>query len=236
MDHIYNRFCDFFAESVYFTSLANEKENSNETDLSSTFAKVAILSSVFALEAAANSILQSLNLSKTQFRKNDQLPILEKYKFFLFKAKPNLAFDDQSPAVTRIKELINFRHNQVHSKIDFQAFEEDADGHVVYPEIELSKQLKLPFRSMFIEPKHAISALQALDNFLDVYFIDWCQMSVQEVSLLLMHQSVHDGVGFPMSTPIYDRIDGFVDEFGLKLNFLNRRIFKVTFSRKKKTD
>lgn len=234
MDHRYNRFGEFFSESVCFTAQSEELEQQGDTALASSYAKTAILAAVFALEAVANELIHSLNLSVKKFEEIDYGGIRRKYAFFM-EQRGMTGFDEQGSEVSGLKDLVRFRNRQVHSKPDLETLDEDADGSLRYPQVESTPHLNIPYRSMFVEPKHAIAALKASDSFLEIFFLTWCGMSRKEATRYFLHHELHDGRSpFAMATPLFSRFESDFDRFQIGLRYIDRHHFNATFTRRAK--
>ena len=217
---------------MYFASLAIDFEEKMELDISAAFSKTAILSSVFALEAAVNALIDSLELSKSKADDVDHWGIIEKYRFYFERRKPGQKFNRSAEEVKVISDLVEFRHRQVHSKLDLQPLHEEPDGTYRYPQIETSPHLQIPFRPMFVESANALVALKAVDEFLERYLLDWCGMDTDEAMLFLLHQTcIPELPPFVMTTPVYKRVESEFTRFGLNLKYIDRKRFSVTMRR-----
>jgi hypothetical protein len=235
MEHTYNRFCDFFAEAVHFAVLSRHVEVEPKVDLESMYAKTAMLTAVFALEAAANCLIDTMDLSNPSRNDFDKLTILGKYHLYLLGHGKGSQFDRGSTAVQHVKDLIEFRNDQVHSRPDFQAVPANADGTFTYPDIKRTAHLKLPLRSFFVEPDHAAAAIVAVDAFLETYLLRWCGMSLDEAATFLFHR-MDTGVGPPhfMTTRLYKGIQDKFDELGISAKYMDRHLFTAWTGRRER--
>lgn len=108
-----NNFLLIFSDAVLLYEAAIACENS---DLNSALAKSSVLSVNYAIEAAANSFLQSINMTKGLQEKIDRLPTIDKFDFVLqWHTDHHLTAGDSE--VQAVKSLIKNRDAMVHPKV-----------------------------------------------------------------------------------------------------------------------
>ena len=223
---IFNRFLDFFAEAVYFADFAEGE--SVPAEIKATLIKTSILYGVFSLEAAANALIGSLSFLGKAESEFDRLPMLGKFELFYFSGSRKVDFDRGCNEVQAIYDLIKFRDEQVHSHLVHHFLKKDDDGHVRFPEVNRTNHLDLPLIPYFLESEHAVASLRAIDSFLEKFFLEWCDMSVAEITEHLFHRLVTaPTTAFPMTRPVASLVESAMDRMGLRLNFLDRHPFNA---------
>lgn len=187
-----NSFFKIFSDAIilYELSAVEQKEH-----IKTTLAKSSILSINYALEAAANSFLSSVELTPQLKDKIDRFSTLDKFDFTLTWHKgsslPRGAIQTQI-----IKELIDQRHALVHPKIKSTTENietKSSEGKYAYlhqfannPQPPKSK-----LSSISLDPKEytdidALIALKALVSFLNSYVNDWWGIDLKTSAILLM--------------------------------------------------
>src|SRR5438552_12091440 len=73
-------FADLFADSVW---LLRHAERATDDDIHGTLSRESLMASLFLLEAAANTCIESLDLVSAVFGEIDRLPVLAKYDIYL---------------------------------------------------------------------------------------------------------------------------------------------------------
>lgn len=108
-----NNFLLIFSDAVLLYEAAVACEN---PELNSALAKSSVLSVNYAIEAAANSFLQSIIMTKGLREKIDRLPTLDKFDFVLQWHTDHhlVAGDSETQAV---RNLIKNRDSMVHPKV-----------------------------------------------------------------------------------------------------------------------
>jgi len=113
-----NNFLLIFSDAVLLYEAAVACENS---DLNSALAKSSVLSVNYAIEAAANSFLKSIELTKTLRDKIDKFTTIEKFDFVL-QWHTNHHLDAGDSDVQAVKNLIKNRNSygpsEGHNKIN----------------------------------------------------------------------------------------------------------------------
>jgi len=183
---------------------------------------------VFSLEAAANALINSISFvgkGKSEF---DRLPILGKFALYYFSRSRKMDFDRGCNEVQAIDDLIKFRDDQVHSYLLHHFLEKDDKGQVRFPDINRTNHLDLPLVPYFLKSEDAAVSLKAIDSFLEKFFLEWCDMSVSEITEHLFHRLVTaPTTAFPMTRPVASLVESAMDRMGLRLNFLDRHPFNA---------
>ena len=226
---ILNRFTDFFGEAFFYYDAAKKAESAQHRI---TYLRSAILNCVFALEAAANSLIDDLQFAKEPEKPFDRLPILGKYHLFYLTNTGSNNFDYGCSEVQAMCELIKFRDAQVHSKLTRRDYELGAEGFLLAPAIKNSATLALPIRFPYaLQLEHGIGAMRSVDKFLGVFLLDWCGLDVKRSTLLMAHITQVGGMSpFPMSSIFFRTYRDAFREEGISLRFLDKRIFSANRS------
>lgn len=187
-----NSFFEIFSDAIILYELSAAEQNSH---IKTTLAKSSILSINYALEAAANSFLSSVEITPKLKGKIDRLSTLDKFDFTLQWHKetslPRGVIQTQI-----IKELIDQRHALVHPKIK-SATEiiETTPGEGSHAYLHQStgnpEPLKSKLSNISLEPeiyteKDAFIALKAFVSFLNGYVNDWWGIDLETSAFLLM--------------------------------------------------
>lgn len=188
-----NRFFEIFSDAVllYEISLSEYREPAK-----AALAKSSILSANYALEAAANSFISTVDMTTALKNQIDRFSTLDKFDFVLqWHKDDSLPRGDTKTQI--IKELIDRRNAAVHPKIE--SCSEDiattvGSGSVGY--VHQSKSGSDNSRSKLsrISTKapemytneDALVALKAVVNFLNSYVNDWWGIDLDTSALLLM--------------------------------------------------
>ena len=183
-----NHFLSIFADAVSLYDLSLNTENK---DLSSRLAKASILSVNYALEAAANSCLQSLELTEPMKDKIDRFSTIEKFDFVLqWHTSESLKRGDN--LVQKIRSLVKLRNDHVHPKvktISRKLKSEPFNEKISYKHTSIENDVHCRLDSVDIyKSSDALSALQYLVNFLNTFVMKWWGISL-EVSTQLFISS-----------------------------------------------
>lgn len=174
-----NNFLLIFSDAVLLYEAAVACEDS---DLNSALAKSSVLSVNYAIEAAANSFVQSVELSGSLREKIDKLSTIDKFDFVL-QWHTDHYLDAGDSDVQAVKNLIRNRNSMVHPKVITKSISVESevgqDGSIKHSAIQ-SK----PEKGRDIKPKllgsdaelytheDAKAALQVMTSFLNV-FVHW---------------------------------------------------------------
>lgn len=174
-----NNFLLIFSDAVRLYEAAEECVNA---DLNSVLAKSAVLSVNYAIEAAANSFLQSIKMTKVMQEKIDKFSTLDKFDFVLqWHTDHHLSAGDSD--VQAVKNLIKNRNSMVHPKVTTRSISVETevgnDGiikhSIVQPEPRKGKDLKpklLGDDPELYTHEDAKAALQVMTSFLNI-FVHW---------------------------------------------------------------
>ena len=174
-----NNFLLIFSDAVLLYEAAAACEN---TDLNSAMAKSAVLFVNYAIEAAANSFLESIELTKALREKIDKFTTIEKYDFVL-QWHTNHHLDAGDSDVQAVKNLIKNRNAMVHPKVVNRSIsvetETGEDGTVSHTAVNknLKKGTDPKSKLLSNDPelythKDAKAALQVMTSFLNA-FVHW---------------------------------------------------------------
>ena len=187
-----NRFFEIFSDAVllYEISLSECR-----VPAKAALAKSCILSVNYALEAAANSFLSTVEVTTALKNQIDRFSTLDKFDFVLqWHKDDSLPRGDTKTQI--IKELIDRRNAAVHPKIE--SCSEDiattvGSGSVGYVHQSKSGSENIPSKLSQISKapemytdEDALLALKAVVNFLNSYVNDWWGIDIDTSALLLM--------------------------------------------------
>lgn len=187
-----NTFFSIFSDAVLLYELASMEGNENTRN---TLAKSSILSVNYALEAAANSFLTSVEMNSKIKDKIDKFPTLDKFDFVLQWNRDE--FLPRGEIETQIvKKLIDQRNALVHPKVKTVKQEvatTKGDDKIAFFHNALISDFneKCKITKMSVHPdqysaEDALIALKALVNFLNKYVECWLKMEIENSALLLM--------------------------------------------------
>lgn len=175
----HNNFLMIFSDAVllYETAVALEDD-----DLKNVLAKSSILSVNYALEAAANAFLQSIEMTKTLQEKIDKLSTLDKFDFVL-QWHTNHYLHPGDSDVQAIRKLIKNRNAMVHPKVITKSTSVESnigkDGIIrhfeVQPEYKKGHDIKpklLGDDPALYTHEDAKAALKVMTSFLNI-FVHW---------------------------------------------------------------
>jgi len=178
-------FWELFWDSVWFARHISKKRKSLSAETESRFARAVIINAALCLECAANCCLDEL---AGKFSDDaDKLPPLSKLDvYLLFRGKKPLNRGDKY--VQPMAELIDLRNQHAHPKVH----KRKASFHnstLPYYMIENTTKVKQCLgvcndASMW-DSQAATRVLQALGDFLTLYFLEACGHNPQEVVQLL---------------------------------------------------
>jgi len=179
-------FMELFSSAVLFLQMSLE-ENENEN----LFARESLINCVFALEASANCLLDTLNLSKKFHDDLDKLTTINKFEFYLNTKFINAKIDRGNTIIQKVEELINIRNRFVHPKlvrINGDYIEGVVDGNnKIYKARRINKKTATNISTLSTDwmSFDAKSAVQIIVDFYVYYFIDICKYKLNHVSGIL---------------------------------------------------
>ena len=187
-----NGFFKIFSDAItlYEISAAESSEH-----IKTTIAKASILSTNYALEAAANSCLSSVDITKKLKDEIDRLSTIDKFDFILQwhnkKSLPRGVIQTQA-----IKELISQRNALVHPKINsiklnIKTKSGDVNYSYIHESIDESGTSKSKLSNISLDPdryteEDALIAVKVLVRFLNIYVNKWWGIDVEESANFLM--------------------------------------------------
>jgi uncharacterized protein YutE (UPF0331/DUF86 family) len=186
-----NNFFSILSDAVLLYDLAISETDEHTCRVLSTSS---ILSVNYALEAAANSFLKSVDLNSNINNKVDRFPTLDKFDFILQWHK-DISLPRGNNETYIVKKLIEMRNELVHPKIkkikcdviSSQGDDKFAHYHRVKDdEIEKCKITKISKKPSDYSPKDSLLALQALVNFLNIFVENWWGIDVKDSEALLL--------------------------------------------------
>ena len=176
-------FFDLLGDALFFAEQAEAvgRERFHEC---SRNARVSLLSSLTALECAANSLLERLRNGQGFRDDVDKLPFLSKFELFVGLSRQGAVLDRGRDEVQAIAELKKLRDFLVHPKRKAAPLH-DLGGGVLEQEWPMTPHLKISTWPKTWTDADAIIALRAITRFLNHFFLDLCAFSHHEVVNLL---------------------------------------------------
>jgi len=187
-----NSFFELFSDAItlYELSVAAQKMN-----IKRTLAKSSVLSINYAIEAAANSFLSSIEITQKLKDQIDRFSTLDKFDYILQWHK-DISLPRGSTQTQKIKELIVQRNALVHPKIKLftDTIEtKRSEGKIAYQHQSNSnsEKVKSNISGISIDPetytdKDAFIAIKALVDFLNSYVTDWWAIDLETSAILLL--------------------------------------------------
>lgn len=187
-----NNFFSIFSDAVLLYDLASSESNEH---VRRTLSTSSILSVNYALEAAANSFLKSVDINSKISAQVDRFSTLDKFDFILQWHKDiSLPRGDSETQI--VKKLIEQRNQLVHPKV--KVIKQDVvtspgDDAVAYyhkaddsDSSEKCKITKMSLNSSNYCPEDSLIALKSLVNFLNKLVENWWGIDVPTSEILLM--------------------------------------------------
>ncbi|MDR7090881.1 hypothetical protein [Cellvibrio fibrivorans] len=187
-----NTFFSIFSDAVLLYELA-----SSETDkyTQNTLAKSSILSVNYALEAAANSFITSIEITSKLKSNIDKFSTLDKFELVLqWHKDKSLPRGERETQI--IQKLIDQRNELVHPKV--KTVQQDVvtalgDESIAYyhKALQDNSNEKCKVTKMSLDPSQysaedALIAIKSLVNFLNKYIESWWEIDVESSAILLM--------------------------------------------------
>ena len=187
-----NSFFEIFSDAITLYELSSSEQKDH---IKNTLAKSSLLSINYALEAAANSFLSSIEITQKLKNQIDRFSTLDKFDFTLQWHKetslPRGVIQTQI-----IRELIDQRNSLVHPKIksiidDIDTTQGDYRPAYLHKSTSNSGSSKSKLSNISLDPEKytdedAFIALKALVNFLNIYVNDWWGIDLETSAILLM--------------------------------------------------
>lgn len=180
-----NNFLLIFSDAVLLYEAAVACADS---DLNSALAKSSVLSVNYALEAAANSFLQSIEMTGDLYKKIDKLSTLDKFDFVLqWNTNHHLAAGDSD--VQAVQNLIRKRNAMVHPKVTTRSISVETE---IEHDGTIKHSMKQPETKKGKDPKHKLlgedpelythedakAALIVMTSFLN-QFVHWWEVGFE---------------------------------------------------------
>lgn len=159
------------------------------------YARISVLSSALAIEAAANSCFERVSFPPAVLKKIERtLGTLDKFDMFSVALFQKSKFDRGCLATQRIGDLIDVRNDYVHPKITpRQAVHRDAAKGQISFECGIYDFLKIQKSPRGWSETTAKSVLTAVDEFLTYFFLKHAGMTAAEATAFLVPQTFIDG-------------------------------------------
>lgn len=219
-------FLSLFGDAIHFMLLAEQQSADNATE--GLFARSSIIHSAFALESAANCCLREHPYPPRLLEKCDALPLVEKFEFVVASIQNGMALHRGGKVVQIVEELVAIRNRYVHPKaksgsMNLEAFQE---GFVAFDGGK-HEMIGISRRPIQWNAADARKAVGAAIEFLDVFFVDWCQLSQERTEKLLVSSTSFDtellghgeGRGFGLMCDM--RIVELLSQAGLNPRFID---------------
>ena len=187
-----NTFFSIFSDAVLLYELASSECDKNTQN---TLSKSSIMSVNYALEAAANSFLTSVEITSKIKDKIDKFSTLDKLDFVLqWHKDESLPRGEKETQI--VKKLIDQRNSLLHPKVKTLKQEVSTvagnDGIAYYHKAlqddsnEKCKITKMALNSEYYSAEDSLIALKSLVNFLNIYVETWWGIDVESSAILLM--------------------------------------------------
>ena len=180
-DHVYDRSTKTLCEDSLH--LCFEAVHAQHEMASRALARASFSATTMFLEAAANAILEVLDISNQLLDKIDKFPVVQKFEFFA-QMKLGKKIDYSLHIVQGLSELFSVRNKYVHPKA--QALEwKEIDSNTLVGVSKESPTLKLPYVSTYFKAVHAIKSLRVCHAFCNYFLVDLCEMTPQESTAMI---------------------------------------------------
>ena len=163
--------------------LLEESKLSQARWLGRSCARASITNSALLLECAANSCLFSLGLPAKLQDELDKLPAISKLDYYLF-SKTGRHIDRGCRETELAADIVKLRDHVVHPKPKSGKLVEGIDTH--YVDYGTTKALGIPLDVLEWDHVAAHKVAAAAIGFLEKYFIEWCALSKNRVTTLLV--------------------------------------------------
>ena len=168
---------------VDITLLLEESKLSQARWLGRSCARASITSSALLLECAANSCLFSLGLPAKLQDELDKLPAISKLDYYLF-SKTGKHINRGCRETELAADIIKLRDHVVHPKPKPGKLVEGTEAP--YVDYGTTKALGIPFDVLEWDHVAAHKVGSAVVGFLEKYFVEWCALSKNRVTTLLI--------------------------------------------------
>ena len=211
-------------DAVHLLYLAHDVDIENDHDgYEFTYTRTSILNTLLLFECGANCCIDALNLPGAFEEDIDKLPFLSKYEFFLSRTNPDARFDRGCKQVQAVAELKAVRDSYVHPKVKKRKYSKVDD--LWSPDFGQTTLLKIPRNPSRWHSSHAVLALQAANDFFNLFFLSWCKFDKNTVCEILLSS---DPAGIPATASI--AIDGTeeltraVKDYSIDFRFIGKAL------------
>lgn len=207
---------------LYFAFDINQKDY--DDDVIRPLIRASVLNTILLLETSANCLIDALDLPNKFYNDIEKFPFLSKFEYFLERIKPEKTFDRGCQEVQAITELKSIRDFYVHPKVKKSKYERIGENmwDTYYGQ---TQQLQFPRDPSKWTREHAILALKSVNNFFNIYFIEWCNYKPDlVVDILLSSDKVN--LKNPVGAAI-DCVDGLnraVKDWGIDFQFIGKNV------------
>jgi hypothetical protein len=178
-------FEDMLYDSVYLLYFACDTDQEKYADnVISPFVRTSLINSILLIECAANCAIASLDLNTSYFNEIERLTSLGKFEFFLNNISRK-SIDRGSLEVQRIQELKSIRDYYVHPKVRKSVWEQ-VDTNLWVVDSGRTATLQISKNPREWEINDAIKALKSVNDFFNLYFLDWCNLHSDAVYDILI--------------------------------------------------
>lgn len=225
MEHYLRTFEAQLYDSVYLLYFAfDTKQGQYDDDVISPFIRSSVINSILLLESAANCSIDSLDLVGKYYDDIEKLPVLSKYEYFLSRIRPSKKFDRGCVQVQSVAELKSIRDFYVHPKVKKSKYKEVGEN-IWDADYGKTNQLQFPRDPGCWKHDHAILALKATNNFFNLFFLDWCELSCDAVVDLLLSSERAD-LKSPIGAAVdcVGGLDRAVQEWGIDFAYIGKSL------------
>lgn len=225
MKHYLRTFESLLYDAVYILYFSFDiNQDDYVDDMIGSFARASILNSILLLECGANCVIDALCLPRQYYKDIDKLPIFSKFEFFLDRMNKNQKFDRGCKEVQCIAELKDIRDSYVHPKVKQKAYEiisEDVwEANYGYTEM-----LKFPRDTGEWDRRHAILALKSVNDFYNMFFLDWCRLEANVVCNILLSSDKADmNAHVDCHIDVVGGLDRAAREWGIDFKFIGKQL------------
>lgn len=193
-----NRFFNIFTDAI---SLCEQSSINVNPKVRSTLARASILSTVTALEAAANSFIHHVELPSTLLDKVDRLSTIKKFDLIL-EIYAERKLPRGTIQVQGIEELINLRNSLVHPKVtkevvNYSTSYSNGFKHHTQSDIKSPtySHTGIPKNSDKIEHNHALKSLKIFVEFMNFFILELWGISKDTSAIYLFDTWDGNSVG-----------------------------------------
>ena len=222
-DHYLRTFEDLLYDSVYLLYFSFDTNQDNyKDDVIGPFIRSSILNSILLLECGANCAIDSLNLPGKFYEDIEKLPMLTKFEYFLTSINVKQKFDRGCKQVQAISELKSIRDFYVHPKVKKAKYRSIGEN-IWDADFGQTNQLKFPREPRKWFHEHAILALKSVNDFYNLFFLNWCGFESDAVVDLLL-SSEKANIKSPVGAYIdcVGGLDRAVNEWDVDFKFIGK--------------